>query len=135
MPPGSRSAWTEADLDPSVKKTCEKKSMKKKIQEFIKIFKYHFERFIRKNVYMEFFFFNITPWIRIRMNVFGIRDQDKNLCGSKTLKISVPYCKTNLLVSSELSSVAASSSSFSQSSSDSCLRFRAAPPSNKQPYV
>lgn len=33
--------------------------MKKKIQEFIKIFKYHFERFIRKNVYMEFFFFNI----------------------------------------------------------------------------
>jgi hypothetical protein len=59
MPPGSRSTWTEADLDPSVKKTCEKKSMKKKIQEFIKIFKYHFERFIRKNVYMEFFFFNI----------------------------------------------------------------------------
>jgi len=129
MPPGSRSAWTEADLDPSVKKTCEKKSMKKKIQEFIK-----------KDLFEKMFIWNfssliLTPWIRIRMNVFGIRDQDKNLCGSKTLKISVPYCKTNLLVSSELSSVAASSSSFSQSSSDSCLRFRAAPPSNKQPYV
>ena len=53
------------------------------------IFKCHFERFSRKFVGVYFFFYSVDPpWIRIRMEFFGIPDPDPhtNLCGTETLQ-------------------------------------------------